>query len=115
MCRQYLQAALGMGCRIRPHASPKACPAGTGAGGGNSSRCEGTQRAELPAEMHIQALCTAESPSTLRATQLEKCVQLCLPNIIVFQWVLKTAKNNYRLLMEGSWRVFCGAAPAAVP
>lgn len=77
---QCLQAALGMGCRIRPHASPKACPAGSGAGEGNSSRCEGTEQSSL----QKCTLCTAEPSSTLRSAQLEKCVPKCLPNIVYF-------------------------------
>lgn len=71
---QCLQAALRMGCRIRPLASPEACPAGNGAGGGNSTRCEGTEQSSLQKCTSTSKHCMAESPSTLRAAQLEKCV-----------------------------------------
>lgn len=42
---QCLQAALGMGCRTRPHASPKACPAGSDAAGGARPGVKGQSRA----------------------------------------------------------------------
>lgn len=83
---QCLQAALRMGCRSRPLASPKAYPAGNGAGWrrGNSTRCEGTKQSSLQKCTCTSKHCTAESPSTLRAAQLEKCVQLCLPSVVYF-------------------------------
>lgn len=72
----------------QPHASPKACPAGSGAGEGNSSRCEGTEQSSL----QKCTLCTAEPSSTLRSAQLEKCVPKCLPNMVYFSGCWKLWK-----------------------
>lgn len=81
---QCLQAALRKGCRIRPLASPKACPAGNSADGGNSIRCEGTEQSSLQKCTCTSKHCMAESASILRAAQFEECVQLCLPSVVYF-------------------------------
>lgn len=91
---QHLEAALRMGCRIRPRASPKACPAGNGAGNGvNLTRYEGTGQSSLQKCTCTSKHCMAESPSTPRAAQLEECAIMFAQHYL-FQWVLKTAKNN---------------------